>query len=112
MTDSALTGHHMAKLLQERTNICGVKIESMEIMEVAYHAEMAQSLLVVQQAQAKVDARKLIVKGSVEIVKGALAKLEAKGINMNQEAKEDLVKKLMLITCSESNHQQSQVVAS
>ena len=36
---------------------------------------------------------------------GALAKLESKGINMNQDAKEDLVKKLMLITCSESNHQ-------
>ena len=50
MTDSTLIGHHMAELLQERCNICGVKIESMEIMEVAYHAEVAQGLLLVQQA--------------------------------------------------------------
>jgi len=37
----------------------------MELMEVAYHAEVAQGLLQVQQAQAKIDARKLIVEGSV-----------------------------------------------
>ena len=76
----------------------------MEIMEVAYHTEVAQSLLLVQQAQAKVDARRLIVKGSVEIVNGALDKLESKGINMNEESKQDLVKKLMLITCSDGGH--------
>jgi len=37
----------------------------MEIMEVSYAAEVAASLLQVQQAQAKIDARQLIVDGSV-----------------------------------------------
>lgn len=48
MTDSSLIGHYMAELLQERTEICGVDIHKMEIMEVAYHAEVAQALLLVQ----------------------------------------------------------------
>jgi len=41
-------------------------------MQIAYHAEVAQSLLQIQQAQSKVDARKLIVEGAVSIVQDAL----------------------------------------
>ena len=73
----------------------------MEIMEVAYHPEVAQSLLLVQQAQAKVDARKLIVEGSVEIVNGALENLNNKGIELTELNKHDLASRLMVITCSD-----------
>lgn len=41
MTDSSLIGYHMALLLQNRCEICGVQIIKMEIMEVAYHTEVA-----------------------------------------------------------------------
>ena len=75
----------MAELLQERCNICGVSIYKMEIMQVAYHVEVAQSLLLVQQAQAKVDARKLIVKGCVDIVDSAIKNLGDKGYEMEEE---------------------------
>ena len=102
MTDSTLIGHYMAGLLQDRCEICGVQILKMEIMEVAYHTEVAQSLLLVQQAQAKVDARQLIVKGSVEIVNGALESLREKGINMPRKQEHELVRNLMLITCADS----------
>lgn len=78
----------------------------MEIMEVAYHSEVAQSLLLVQQAQAKVDARRLIVKGCVEIVDGAIKNLDDKGYDMTKEDRHDLVKKLMVITCSDQGHAQ------
>lgn len=47
MTDSSLIGHYMAELLQDRCEVCGVEIQKMEIMEVAYHTEVAQSLLLV-----------------------------------------------------------------
>ena len=73
----------------------------MEIMEVAYSAEVAQSLLLVQQAQAKIDARALIVEGAVEIVNGAIIQLDQKGITMSTDRKEELVVKLMVITCSD-----------
>ena len=70
-------------------------------MEFAYHAEVAQSLLLVQQAQAKVDARMLIVKGSVGIVGGALEQLSEKGIDLEAGDRSDLATKLMCIACSE-----------
>ena len=106
MSDSALIGHHMAGLLQDRVHVCGVEIQKMEIMEVAYHAEVAQSLLLVQQAQAKVDARRLIVKGCVEIVDSAIKNLDDKGYEMGQQHKNDLVKKLIVVTCSDQGHAQ------
>ena len=104
MSDSTLIGHHMAQLLQERCQICGVNILKMEIMEVAFHTEVAQSLLLVQQAQAKVDARKLIVKGCVEIVDNAIKSLVDKGYDMEAADRNDLVKKLMVITASDQGH--------
>ena len=78
----------------------------MELMEVAYHTEVAQALLQVQQAQAKVDARALIVEGSVTIVHGALQALEARNIELEQQDRSDLVKKLMVITCSDQGNAQ------
>ena len=72
----------------------------MELMEFSYHAEIAQGLLQVQQAQAKVDARKLIVQGSVGIVDDAIQGLESKGVVFKKEQRADMAKKLMVITCS------------
>ena len=106
MNDSQLIGYHMAGLLQDRCNVCGISIEKMEIMEVAYHPEVAQSLLLVQQAQAKVDARKLIVDGCVEIVNGALENLKDKGIELSEEGQHDLAKRLMIICCSDQGSAQ------
>jgi len=91
----------MTKVLNERCKPCGIEVKKMEIMEVAYHAEVAQSLLLVQQAQAKIDARALIVEGAVSIVNGALEQLDQKGITMSTDRKEELVTKLMVITCSD-----------
>ena len=73
----------------------------MDIMQIAYHPEVAQSLLQIQQAQAKVDARKLIVEGAVSIVKDALTSLADKDINLSEQHKTDLVKRMMVITCSD-----------
>ena len=70
-------------------------------MEFAYHVEVAQSLLLTQQAQARLDARKLIVEGSVLIVDGALKRLKERGIDLDKHEENDLVKKLMVITCSD-----------
>jgi len=73
----------------------------MELMEFSYHVEVAQSLLQVQQAQAKVDARKLIVEGATSIVDDALKSLESKGIDFTKEDRADFAKKMMIITCSD-----------
>ena len=92
----------MKELLQVKCNLAGVKILRMELMEFSYHSEMTKALLQVQQAKAKIDARKLIVEGGVMIVKDALDRLDEEGIDMSQKAKYALTKDLMLITCGES----------
>lgn len=83
MNEGKLIGVVMKELVQKRCDVVGVDILAMEIMEVAYSAEMAQSLLLSQQANAKIDARQLIVEGAVQIVQGALENLEARGINLS-----------------------------
>lgn len=48
MSDGKLIGLCMKQLVQANTNIIGVEIVNMEIMEVSYAPEVAQSLLLVQ----------------------------------------------------------------
>ena len=91
----------MKDLLQAKCTIAGAEIMRMELMEFSYHPEMAQALLQVQQAQAKIDARKLIVEGGVLIVKDALETFKEEGVELDSENKEKLTRELMLITCAE-----------
>jgi hypothetical protein len=94
----------MRELLQAKSNIAGAEILRMELMEFSYHPEMAQALLQVQQAQAKIDARKLIVEGGVLIVKDALDTFREEGVELDNENQEKMTKELMLITCAEGNN--------
>lgn len=48
ITDSKFIGACMRELVQDRIKLCGVQVIAMEIMEVAYASEVAQSLLQVQ----------------------------------------------------------------
>lgn len=97
-----IEGKCMRDLLQAKCSIAGVEILRMELMEFSYHAEVAQGLLQIQQAQAKVDARKMIVEGGVLIVKDALIKLEEEGVELTMDTKQSLTKDLLLITCAET----------
>jgi len=101
LSDSKFIGVQLREILQVRCADAGVDITRMELMEFSYHVEVAQSLLQVQQAQAKVDARKLIVEGATGIVDDALRNLEAKGIDFTKEDRVDFAKKMMIITCSD-----------
>ena len=85
LEDSHHICRHMRDLLQKRCKIAGVEILRMDFIDIAYHAEVAAQLLQVQQAQARVDARKLIVAGSVEITHGAIHRLNQSGIQMDKD---------------------------
>ena len=91
----------MKDLLQMKSKIAGIEILRMELMEFSFHHNIAQGLLKVQQAKAKVEARKLIVKANVLIVRDALTKLEEEDVEINKNVKEKLVKDLMILTCSD-----------
>lgn len=45
VTDPKLLGEAMRELMQDKCNICGVRVLSLEIMEAAYSPEVASSLL-------------------------------------------------------------------
>jgi hypothetical protein len=56
-----------------------------------------------QAATALIEARTLIVKGSVEIVHHAVTELERKGIQMDEETKGKLINDLLTIFSSNSS---------
>ena len=69
--------------------------------ELNYAPEIASSMLKKQTAQATLDARQLIVKGSVEIAFGAVEELEKRGLRMNDEEKFNLVSNLLVVSAGD-----------
>ena len=67
--------------------MAGVLVEAFELSDLSYAPEIAQVMLVRQQAKAMVDARKTIVEGAVGIVSDAIAGLGAVGIEMSTQEK-------------------------
>jgi len=95
----------MIDLLQERVNASGVQIVNFELTDLAYAPEIAQAMLIRQQAEAMVDARKIIVEGAVQISMGALAGLADKGIKMTKEEEAKMVTSLLVVICGDAKVQ-------
>ena len=129
ITEQAALGSQLAQLLQEKCNVAGVAIISIELTDLSYAAEIAPQMLVRQQARyvhaappvaspplidlsrravlsspsAIIDARTTIVKGAVGIVTDALDSLSAKGVNVEGTEKARLVSNLMTVLTSEKS---------
>lgn len=101
LKDSMVLGKYMKELLNIKMKLAGIVVTRMELMEISYHPEIAQGMLQIQQANAKVEARKEIVKGGVEIVKDALDQLKDNNIVMSDKNKQILTKNLMIVVCSD-----------
>jgi regulator of protease activity HflC (stomatin/prohibitin superfamily) len=101
LSDTVIIGKLMKEVLQEKMKIAGVDIIKMELMEISYHPEVAKGLLQIQQAQAKLEARKIIVEGGVGIVKDALDQLRQNEIEVSKELREKIIAKLLVVVCSE-----------
>lgn len=92
----------MVAILQGRVQVAGVQVRSFTFNEISYAPEIASGMLKRQQAQAILQARKVIVKGAVEIAQSAVHELEIAGINMDDKAKARIVSNLLTVICSES----------
>ena len=95
----------LSSMLRERVHIAGVAINVFDLSDLYYAPEIAAAMLQRQQAQATIDARKLIVTGAVEIVSGAIEGLSKKNINMSSDEAAKLSGNLLCVICSESNVQ-------
>lgn len=94
--------HEMVDILQARVTVAGVQILSFTFNEISYAPEIASGMLKRQQAQAILQARKVIVQGAVEIAQSAVHELETQGIGMDDKAKARVVSNLLTVICSES----------
>lgn len=84
--------------LQEKVKFAGLEVLETRIKYLAYAPEIAAAMLQRQQAQAVVDARKLIVEGAVGMVQMAMDALEEKEIvSLDHERKATLVSNMLVI---------------
>merc|ERR1712157_115288 len=72
-TEASAVAQEMCSVLQDRLAHAGVKVIAFNLTDLSYAPEIAQAMLVRQQAEAMVKARKLIVKGAVDISNDAVS---------------------------------------
>lgn len=68
LNDTNVIGHYLKLLLEKRVTNYGIKITRFEILDLNYDKEISQAMLQIQQAKAKINAKKYIVEGSANIV--------------------------------------------
>ncbi len=92
--------------IQAKVKHAGIEIVDARITNLAYAPEIAGSMLQRQQANALVDARKLIVEGAVGMVEMALDRLkEFDTVNFDEERKAAMVSNLLVVLCGNKDVQ-------
>eukprot|EP00667_Euglena_gracilis_P012468 EG_transcript_12807 len=90
----------LRQLLQERVNVTGARILSFDLVDLSYAQEIAQVMLLRQQAEALVDARRLIVQAAVDMTQTAVAALKASNTPMDDRACQQITSNLLTVICS------------
>jgi Membrane protease subunits, stomatin/prohibitin homologs len=86
--------------LQQAVDPAGIQVLNVRLNDLTYAPEIAQSMLMRQQAIALIDARKTIVEGAVEIVQDAVQRLQAASLEVAPEQRDQLVSNLLVVLCS------------
>jgi regulator of protease activity HflC (stomatin/prohibitin superfamily) len=94
-----VTKAYMAEL-QSAVNPAGIKVLSVRLNDLTYAPEIAQAMLMRQQALALIDARKTIVEGAVSIVHDAVDRLRNAGLEVSVAQREVLISNLLVVLCS------------
>jgi len=90
------------KEVQDRLEKAGVLVIEARITHLAYSPEIAQAMLRKQQAGAILAARRLIVKGAVEMVTDALNTLtEEHNFQLDEERKAAMISNLLVVICGD-----------
>ncbi len=86
--------------LQQAVDPAGICVLNVKPNDLTYAPEIAQAMLMRQQALALIDARKTIVEGAVAIVHDAVEQLRAAGLEVSPAQKEVLISNLLVVLCS------------
>ncbi|MBO0854716.1 MAG: SPFH domain-containing protein [Nocardia sp.] len=88
--------------LRERTELAGIEILEARITHLAYAPEIAQAMLVRQQAAQVVAARSRIVDGAVGMVGMALRRLADENmVELDEERRATMVSNLLVVLCGD-----------
>ncbi|ORX52276.1 hypothetical protein BCR32DRAFT_303895 [Anaeromyces robustus] len=95
----------LRNVLQEKVAIAGIYIKSVMLNELSYAVEIAAAMLKKQQAKAIVDAREIILNGTIGLAVGAVEAVESHGITMNDNQKAQLVSNILTVSLSDKEAQ-------
>ncbi|TQF65452.1 SPFH domain-containing protein [Rhodococcus spelaei] len=102
LRDGAEVAAELTAELRERTDLAGVEVIEARITHLAYAPEIAQAMLVRQQAAQVVAARTMIVEGAVGMVGLALDRLGEQGVvELDEERKANMVSNLLVVLCGD-----------
>ncbi len=102
----------LAGQLQTQVRSAGVEIMLVRLNDLAYAPEIAQSMLLRQQAQALVDARRTLVEGGVSTVHEGIQRLEQAQIQLSPVRRNHLITNLTLLLCAGERGEQHSTVVS
>jgi regulator of protease activity HflC (stomatin/prohibitin superfamily) len=98
--ESKEVSDHLVKELNELAAPAGIEIHEVRLNDLTYAPEIAQSMLMRQQALAMVDARRTIVEGATATVTDAARRMKDEGIALTPAHSETFIANLMLVLCS------------
>ncbi|WP_067570546.1 SPFH domain-containing protein [Nocardia acidivorans] len=102
LRDGATVAEELTVELRERTELAGIEVLEARITHLAYAPEIAQAMLVRQQASQIVAARTRIVEGAVGMVGLALDRLAEQGmVELDEERKAAMVSNLLVVLCGD-----------
>ncbi|MFF0817632.1 SPFH domain-containing protein [Rhodococcus sp. NPDC003318] len=102
LRDGAQVAAELTAELRERTDLAGVDVVEARITHLAYAPEIAQAMLVRQQAAQVVAARAMIVEGAVGMVGMALDRLaEQAVVELDEERRAAMVSNLLVVLCGD-----------
>ncbi|GAA5075680.1 SPFH domain-containing protein [Nocardia iowensis] len=102
LRDGAEVAEELTVELRDRTELAGIEVLEARITHLAYAPEIAQAMLVRQQAAQVVAARTQIVEGAVGMVSLALERLTEQGVvELDEERRAAMVSNLLVVLCGD-----------
>jgi regulator of protease activity HflC (stomatin/prohibitin superfamily) len=98
--ENEIVTNHLIRDLQALVAPAGVQILQMRLNDLTYAPEIAQSMLMRQQAVAMVDSRRTIVEGAVQTACDAHARMREGGLPLDAAAAASFASSLMMVLCS------------
>ncbi|ASF08672.1 hypothetical protein NBRGN_038_01000 [Nocardia brasiliensis NBRC 14402] len=102
LRDGSEVAEELTVELRDRTELAGIEVLEARITHLAYAPEIAQAMLVRQQASQVVAARTQIVEGAVGMVSLALDRLTEQGVvELDEERRAAMVSNLLVVLCGD-----------